>query len=230
MKSVWMFCFRCEFESYITLNPNLCFSYLQLGLPCFPREFPDCSAYSCFMALEEAADDKKSELRSPHTRTWKVPVPSPWDSLRFALEGLNGAAHGRVQHEQLLPHDMIRNIAMNNPYLRSCKTETESSCGAPFEGFVARTCNVLTQFLDEIKGSHLLLFPKVLHSKKCIGKFMKDEKILNEDAGGVIYQINQDQKLCLVRVLLHAYREGSFEEGAVVCAPHIDDVMLWTTR
>ncbi|XP_070023847.1 ribonucleases P/MRP protein subunit POP1-like isoform X2 [Nicotiana sylvestris] len=202
----------------------------ELGLPCFPREFPDCSAYACFMALEEAAYDKKSELRSPHTRTWKVPVPSPWDSLRLALEGLNGAAHSRVQHEQLLPNDMIRNIAMNNPYLRSCKSETESSCSAPFEGFVARTCNVLAQFLDEIKASHLLLFPKVLHSKKCIGKFMKDEKILNEDADGVIYQINQDQKLCLVRVLLHAYREGSFEEGAVVCAPHIDDVMLWTTR
>ncbi|KAK4369445.1 hypothetical protein RND71_013237 [Anisodus tanguticus] len=201
-----------------------------LGLPCFPREFPDCKAYSCFMALEEAAYDEKSELRSPHTRTLKVPVSSPWDSVRLALEGLSGAGHCRIQHEQLSPKDMIKNLKMNTPYPRRCKTDTESSCSASFDGFVARTSCVLTQFLDEINGSHLLLFPKMLHRKKCISKFMKDKRILNKDTDRIIYQINRDQKLCLVRVLLHAYREGSFEEGAVVYAPQIDDVMLFTTR
>ncbi|CAN4115014.1 unnamed protein product [Withania somnifera] len=202
-----------------------------LGLPCFPREFPDCNAYSCFMALEEAAYNEKSELRSPHTRTWKVPVSSPWDSVRLALEGLSGAGHGRMQHEQLSPNDKIKNLKVNTPYSRKCITaDTESSCSAPFNGFVARTSYVLTQFLDGISGSHLLLFPKVLHRIKCISKFMKDEGILNEDTDRALYQINRDQKLCLVRVLLHAYREGSFEEGAVVCAPQIDDVMLFTTR
>ncbi|KAJ8558035.1 hypothetical protein K7X08_004801 [Anisodus acutangulus] len=177
-----------------------------LGLPCFPREFPDCKAYSCFMALEEVAYDEKSELRSPHTRTWKVPVSSPWDSVRLALEGLRGAGHGRIQHE------------------------TNFSKRAPFDGFVARMSGVLTQFLDEINGSHLLLFPKMLHRKKCISKFIKDERILNKDTYRIIYQINRDQKLCLVRFLLHAYREGSFEQGAVVCAPQTDDIMLFTTR
>lgn len=201
-----------------------------LGLPYFPREFPDCNAYSCFMALEEAAYDEKSELRSPHTRTWKVPVSSPWDSIRLALEELSEADQGRMQHEQLSPNDMIKNLKMNTPYSRRCITDSESSCNAPFQGFVARTSYVLTQFLDEISGSHLLLFPRVLNRTKCISKFMKDERMLNEDTGRVIYQINRDQKLCLVRVLLHAYREGSFEEGAVVCAPQIDDVMLFTTR
>ncbi|KAK4365944.1 hypothetical protein RND71_013824 [Anisodus tanguticus] len=173
-----------------------------LGLPCFPREFPDSKAYSCFMALEEAAYDEKSELRSPHTRTWKVLVSSPWDSVRLALEGLRGAD----------------------------AKQTQSICSAPFDGFVARTSGVLTQFLDEINGSHLLLFPKMLHRKKCISKFIKDERILNKDTDRIIYQINRDQKLCLVRVLLHAYREGSFEQGAVVCAPQTDDIMLFTTR
>ncbi|CAN4099942.1 unnamed protein product [Withania somnifera] len=172
-----------------------------LGLPSFPREFPDCNAYSCYMALEEAAYDEKSELRSPHTRTWKVPVSSPWDSIRLALEGLSGAGH-----------------------------DGESSCSAPFEGFVARTSYVLTQFLDEISGSDLLLFPKALNRTKCISKFMKDERIVNGDTDRTLYQINRDQKLCLVRVLLHAYRESSFKERAVVCAPQIDDVMLFTAR
>ncbi|KAG5574816.1 hypothetical protein H5410_054950 [Solanum commersonii] len=201
-----------------------------LGLPCFPREFPDCNAHSCFMALEEAAYDEKSELRSPHTRTWKVPVSSPWDSVRLALEGLSGASHDWMQHEQLSPNDMIKNLEMSTPYSRRCITDSASSCSAPFEGFVARTSYVLTQFLDEISGSHLLLFPKALHRTKCISKFMKDERIFNEDTVKGIYQINHDQKLCLVRVILHAHREGSFEEGAVVCAPQIDDVMLFTTR
>ncbi|PHT31413.1 hypothetical protein CQW23_27750 [Capsicum baccatum] len=193
-----------------------------LGLPCFPREFPDSNAYSCFMSLEEAAYDEKSELRSPPTRTWKVPVSSPWDSVRLGLEGLSGVGHGRMQHEQLSPND--------TSYSRRCITDTESSCSAPFEGFVARTSYVLSQFLDEISDSHLLLFPKVLDRTKCISKFMKDERLLNEDTDRAIYQINRDQKPCFVRVLLHAYREGSFEEGAVVCAPHIDDVMLFTAR
>ncbi|XP_055830492.1 ribonucleases P/MRP protein subunit POP1 [Solanum dulcamara] len=201
-----------------------------LGLPCFPREFPDCNAHTCFMALKEAAYDEKSELRSPQTRTGKVPVSSPWDCVRLALEGLSGAGHDWMQHEQLSPNDITKNLKMNTPYSSRCITDIESSCSAPLEGLVARTSYVLTQFLDEISGSHLLLFPKVLHRTKCISKFMKDERIFNEDTDKGIYQINRDQKLCLVRVLLHAYREGSFEEGAVVCAPQIDDVMLFTTR
>lgn len=182
------------------------------------------------MALKEAAYDEKSELRPPQARTRKVPVSSPWDSVRLALEGLSGAGHDWMQPEQLSPNDITKNLKMNTPYSSRCITDIESSCSAPFEGLVARTSYVLTQFLDEISGSHLLLFPKVLHRTKCISKFMKDERIFNEDTDKGIYQINRDQKLCLVRVLLHAYREGSFEEGAVVCAPQIDDVMLFTTR
>jgi len=38
-----------------------------------------------------------------------------------------------------------------------------------------------------------------------------------------ITQINYDHKLCFLRVLLHAYKEGVFEEGAIVCAPHLTD-------
>lgn len=31
-------------------------------------------------------------------------------------------------------------------------------------------------------------------------------------------------------VLLHAYKEGVFEGGSVVCAPIADDISLWTSR
>ncbi|KAF9624422.1 hypothetical protein IFM89_011430, partial [Coptis chinensis] len=43
-------------------------------------------------------------------------------------------------------------------------------------------------------------------------------------------QIPLDRKLCFLRVLLRAYKEGAFEEGAVICAPRLTDILLWTSR
>ncbi|PKA51555.1 ribonuclease P/MRP protein subunit POP1 [Apostasia shenzhenica] len=40
----------------------------------------------------------------------------------------------------------------------------------------------------------------------------------------------QGQGLYFVRVLIHAYKEGSFEEGAVVCAPALADLPAWKPR
>ncbi|KAK8464350.1 hypothetical protein PHAVU_011G184700 [Phaseolus vulgaris] len=37
-----------------------------------------------------------------------------------------------------------------------------------------------------------------------------------------------DHKPCFVRVHLHPFKEGCFEEGAVICAPHTSDIFLWT--
>jgi ribonuclease P/MRP protein subunit POP1 len=36
--------------------------------------------------------------------------------------------------------------------------------------------------------------------------------------------------VCLVRVLVRAFKEGLFEDGAIVCAPCTDDLSGWTTR
>ncbi|KAK0587588.1 hypothetical protein LWI29_025414 [Acer saccharum] len=90
----------------------------ETGVPYFPSDFPDCNAYSSFMATEAAATDQKSELRPTAMRPLRVPIPSPWNI----------------------------NCGKNN------------------------------------------------------------------------------------RVHLHAYKEGVFEEGAVVCAPSLSDVSQWTSR
>ncbi|KAB8116115.1 hypothetical protein EE612_057086, partial [Oryza sativa] len=37
-------------------------------------------------------------------------------------------------------------------------------------------------------------------------------------------------RLCLVRVLIRAFKEGSFEEGAVVCAPLPSDLSAWNRK
>lgn len=76
-------------------------------------------------------------------------------------------------------------------------------------------------------GNHLLLFPKS-PDKKSFSDLMIDEAKLSLNLNGAS-QMNYERKLCFLRVLLHAYKEGSFEEGAVVRAPHLSDISIWTS-
>ena len=87
---------------------------------------------------------------------------------------------------------------------------------------------MLSYYLNEIHGDHLLLFPK-LPDKKSFSELMTDEAKLSRNLNGV-NQMNYERKLCFLSFLLHAYKEGSFEERAVVCAPHLSDISMWTSR
>uniref|UniRef100_A0A5B6YLK6 Uncharacterized protein n=1 Tax=Davidia involucrata TaxID=16924 RepID=A0A5B6YLK6_DAVIN len=194
----------------------------EVGLPYFPSDFPDCNAYSCFMATEAAASDQKAKLLPPAMRTFRVPIPPPWDSVRFALDKkLPRVGDTQTPSEEL--------CAKNMDY-GNCDTAAVGPHGVLFEGFVARTSCMLTEFLNNINGDNLLLFPNMPERNKCISKFMKDEGKLSWGPNGAISLINYDRKLCFLRVLLHACKEGVFEEGAVVCAPHFNDIMLWLSR
>ncbi|KAH0885212.1 hypothetical protein HID58_061308 [Brassica napus] len=85
--------------------------------------------------------------------------------------------------------------------------EIFSNGGNVFDGMVARTPDSLPTFLQT---------------------FTNRVETIQEDETKARAEIHQrsDNKLCLVRVLLHAFKEGSFEEGAVVCAPSLADVSL----
>jgi ribonuclease P/MRP protein subunit POP1 len=48
--------------------------------------------------------------------------------------------------------------------------------------------------------------------------------------GGTVKTTSSLNGLCLVRVLIRALKEGSFEEGAVICAPLSSDLAAWKTR
>ena len=87
---------------------------------------------------------------------------------------------------------------------------------------------MLSYYLNEIHGNHLLLFPK-FPDKKSFSELMIDEAKLSRNLNGAS-PINSERNLCFLRVLIHAYKEGSFEEGAVVCAPHLSDISMWTSR
>lgn len=176
-------------------------------MPFFPSDFPDCKAYSSF-TLSEAADlEEKAQRRPPAIRPFRIPIPPPWNSIhvtRYIGESSN----------QKLTSDGTNGV------------ENSSYGGNLFDGVVARTSDSLTTFLQTFTSDNLLLFPHNISKPKT--NLMKT---LQEDDTKVRAQIYESSnKLCLVRVLLHAFKEGTFEEGAIVCAPSLADISLLKSR
>lgn len=171
------------------------------------------------MGIEAAAADEKAELRPANRRHLRIPIPPPWHIVGVSL---NNVATG----EQYTKISIIKNMVDDN-------SSSHTRCGrrdmASFDRIVARTSRMLTYFMNEIHGDHLLLFPHVASQKMSFVKLMKKQSNLDHSQN-MIKQINYNQKLCFLRVLLHAYKEGVFEEGAVVCAPRLTDISLWTSR
>ncbi|XP_030481370.2 ribonucleases P/MRP protein subunit POP1 isoform X1 [Cannabis sativa] len=180
----------------------------ELGLPCFPSDFPDCNAYSSLKASEAAAFDQKEQLHPLSTRPLRVPILPPWDSVQITLNKL------------------LATIGDDN---NNSASNSDSGCTS-LDSLVPRTSSLLTNFLNEIKGDHLLLFPRIANKKKSFWKLAKDESNhFEQGQTRIASNIIWNSKLCFVRVLLHAFKEGSFEEGAVICAPRSTDISLWTS-
>ncbi|CAK9145232.1 unnamed protein product [Ilex paraguariensis] len=201
----------------------------EVGLPYFPSDFPDCGAYSSFMEDEAAASHQKAKLRPPSMRPSKVSIPPPWDSVQFAFdEKFIGAGDDQMLPEKPYQQNMVSDNSLPQSGCENGDMVTPASHSVPFGGVVARTSSMLTDFLKDINGDHLLLFPNMAEGGKCISKFMNAERTVRPN--GAISLISYGKRICFIRVLLHAYKEGVFEEGAVVCAPHFTDIKLWTSR
>ncbi|KAK6941106.1 LOW QUALITY PROTEIN: Pop1, N-terminal [Dillenia turbinata] len=194
-----------------------------VGLPHFPSDFADCSAYLHFMTNEAAASFQEMERRPRTMRHMRVPIPPPWDCLPHVFDKLSGKLEDPQSHCKKICGSVVNG-----------SSTAEMDCGVTsltqqFQGFVARTSSLLTGLLDEIRGiNSVLIFPKEsdrnFHSSK-------SEKVQGEVSrhSEEMSQVSYGQKLFFVRVLLHAHKEGVFEEGAVVCAPRLDDVILFTS-
>ncbi|KAF5745934.1 putative Ribonucleases P/MRP protein subunit POP1 [Tripterygium wilfordii] len=194
----------------------------EVGLPCFPSDFPDCNAYSSLMATEAAANDSKAERRPPAIRPFRTPMPPPWDCVRgFSIS--RGIEIGITQTSS--QKDVVHgNLPSNSNY--NFDVASINHHGNSFDGIVARASCVLTHFLNETHGDRLLLFPQAPNSNADLLKFMKDESKLCQGQNGKAV-IDCSNKLCFLRVLIHAFKEGAFEEEAVVCAPRLSDISLW---
>ncbi|KAJ8899138.1 hypothetical protein K2173_011135 [Erythroxylum novogranatense] len=153
----------------------------EVGLPYFPSDFPDCSAYSSFKATEEAAVNQKAERMPPAVRPFKIPIQ---------------------------PHG----IAFMLPLAKIWFTKIH---------YPIQIVMVVTRNLSAVKATHSMEWWQGHQLQAHEG----ENKI--EDTSN---KVTLDHKLCLLRVFLHAYKEGVFEEGAVVCAPCISDVSLWNSR
>lgn len=194
----------------------------EVRLPYFPSDFPDCNAYLCLKATETAASNLKEELRPPALRPVRVPILSPWNSIRVSLE--KGPTKVR-NTETFRQEPWIRSSSSSN--LECENYDVTFGPGNSFDGFVTRTSFSLTNFLNDFQGCHLRLCPHVADKATSFTKFMRDESKIGQLQDGIT-KYNYNYKLCFVRVLLHAYKEGFFEEGAVVCAPQVTDISLWT--
>ncbi|CAH9133790.1 unnamed protein product [Cuscuta epithymum] len=194
------------------------------GLPCFPYDFPDCKSYSWFMEMEEIAANEKAERIPPPLRPFRVPIQPPWNSVHLSIEKRSSSMERNfeLQRQDLCTEDFEQKCLIDFTGYRG-----DRFTAIPFMGFIARTSRIFSQFLNQINGSHLLLFPKFINTEKCISKVIKENR---ENRNGVIFRVNYGPKLCFVRVLLHAYNKGVFEGGAVVCAPQVDELLLLTQR
>ncbi|GMJ09230.1 similar to yeast POP1 [Hibiscus trionum] len=190
----------------------------EIGLPCFPSDFPDCCSYSSLNEIEATASREKAERCPPAVRPFRIPIPSPWNVVHTAFDKLTMRINDSAQVSS------VENIVGTSSCERSDVTSFKSRNS--FDAIVARTSSMLTDFLNGIQGEHLLLFPQLQITNSSLVKVMKDKSMMGKGQNGST-QISYSHKLCFVRVHLHAYKEGVFEEGAVICAPSLADVSMW---
>ncbi|XP_047310597.1 ribonucleases P/MRP protein subunit POP1 isoform X2 [Impatiens glandulifera] len=176
----------------------------EVELPSFPLDFPDCNAYSQLMATKAVVSDEKFSLRPPAHRPLSVPPSPPWESIHFAFD------------EKSIEKENAEAYNENH--------------GSLTEGFVARTSSSLAHFLTENQESDMLLFPHGHNNErnditKTMGEHeKKDSSSLFENRR---MSSTKGRKMCFVRVILHAFREGVFEDGAIICAANVTDINLW---
>ncbi|KAJ7962013.1 Ribonucleases P/MRP protein subunit POP1 [Quillaja saponaria] len=194
-----------------------------MGLPLFPSGFPDCHAYSCFTESNATESYQKAELCPPALRQLRVPTPPPWESVHIALDKEpSTVGTTRVSSEE----DVTNGNSVSNSGCRRFEFSSYGHDGKVFDGFVARTGGMLTDFQKEFQAGELLLFPQVADRKMSISKFIKDKRKIGVDRNGISYN-SCDRKLCFLRVYVNACKEGFFKEGAVICAPRPTDISRW---
>lgn len=187
----------------------------EVGLPYFPSDYPDCNANSCLMEREAAAVDKTLGNRPPAARQFKIPVQLPWNSTWF-FSNIGAGENKEIDFFSILRGE--REGKLSDTLL--VRNDGYS------EVFVARTSRMLASFLKEISGDNLLLFSKGLDRPSFSHLMMNEDKISSSN----LATLTHDRRLCYLRVVLHAFKEGVFDEGAVVCAPRFSDVMLLKSR
>lgn len=178
------------------------------------------------MATEADTANQKAELCPAGIRPSRVAIPPAWDIVRVSLDKeTTGVRDTKISSQ----NNVVDDNHLPDTQCGRSDMALLAFQGDSFERIVARTSSALACFIKEIHGDHLLLFPHIEDHKTSFIELMKNQSERGDSQNGIM-QINYDHKLFFLRVLLYAYKEGVFEEGAVVCAPRVTDVLLWTSR
>ncbi|XP_039005630.1 ribonucleases P/MRP protein subunit POP1-like [Hibiscus syriacus] len=131
----------------------------EIGLPYFPSDFPDCHSYLSLNEIEAIASRENAERRPPAVRPFRIPIPSPWNAVHAAFDKLTMRVNKAAQVSS------GENIVGTS----SCESDVTSfRSHNSFDGIVARTSSVLTDFLNDIGGEHLLLFPQLQNNTRVL--------------------------------------------------------------
>ncbi|CAD5192791.1 unnamed protein product [Musa acuminata subsp. malaccensis] len=190
------------------------------GLPSFPFDFPDCKAYTSFMADEAAAFDTASELCPLAVRPSRVPIKSPSNSIVSTIIKGPNILRGYMTLDAQTSSGIIPENSILDVDSKDKASSPERQVAVLFPGFIARTSKVLDWYLKKIGCRNLLSLPDVQIAENSTLDWVKISANV----------MHADSKLCLLRVMLHAYKEGVFEDGAIVCAPNLTDLSRWTSR
>lgn len=186
-------------------------------MPCFPYDYPDSKAYSLFMAEEAAVLDKATNCRPSSMRPPRVPVPPLWHCVIASFRKGDGILSNLEDDLKSVATVLSESILVN-----SNSGDAESSpTSAPtsFQLLVPRTIQVLRQYVKKIDEKYL----NSSDMEAVTGK----SSLVSGDNVKTGCSVN---RLCLVWVLIRAFKEGSFEEGAVVCAPLPSDLSAWNRK
>uniref|UniRef100_J3NA70 Uncharacterized protein n=2 Tax=Oryza brachyantha TaxID=4533 RepID=J3NA70_ORYBR len=186
-------------------------------MPCFPYDYPDSKAYSLFLAEEAEVFDKSMNCRPSSMRPPKVPVPPLWHSIIASFHKRNGIL-STLEEDDLksVAAVLSKSLTMNS---NSGDTESSSTDVSTSSKLVPRTIQVLRRYVKEFDAKYL--------SPSDMEAVTEKSNLVSGDNMKLECYIN---RLCIVRVLIRAFKEGSFEEGAVVCAPFPSDLSAWKTR
>ncbi|KAI3933016.1 hypothetical protein MKX01_006965 [Papaver californicum] len=164
-----------------------------------------------------AVSDKKIELSPPAMRPPRVPIPT-WGIIRFSVEG-------SIISEGGFQASCKKSSNLDNKIHSPLQEQDESF----FVGSVARTSDMLSSYKNEIHGGRLLLFPDAEMRLKAFSEMLNSEvNVIQRPQLANPKPVNW--KPCFLRVRIHAYKEGVFEDGAVVCVPCLSDFSLWIFR
>ncbi|CAN6200730.1 unnamed protein product [Urochloa humidicola] len=184
-------------------------------MPCFPYDYPDSKAYASYMSKEAAVYDKAVECRPTAKRPPSVPVPPLWHCIMACFHKGDDILTG-LEVDDLVRVNIVlpQNLSVNS---NSGDAERSQANVAPLQLYVPRTIQMLRQYVKDFDMKYLSLSSHM--------ETDADKPNLTSNV-----TTNMTCSICLTRVLIRAFKEGSFEEGAVVCAPLPSDLPAWKIR